>query len=306
MGGAGGSSYIGPMSETLQQKIDHAQQKEQLRLDSEINDFVARLLARYNNRDRDATERKLMQIQNALGDDIELDQILYGGSVAKHTEVDGLSDIDALVVLRRKEFEGKSAQEMLNGFHRILSTTLHLGEIESISKGKLAVTIKYTDGQEIQLLPALKSRSTLSIAAADGSGWSDTKPKMFQKELANANRKMNSGLVPAIKLFKSIVYDLPVQKQLTGYHIEALAVDAVKNYTGAKTPKSLLLHLLKHASERVLAPIKDTTGQSRTVDRYLGKAESLERKNISQTLFGMKRRLETATTVSQWRAVFGE
>lgn len=50
--------------------------------------------------------------------------------------------------------------------------------------------------------------------------------------------------------------------------------------------------------------IQDKTGQTRTVDAYLGKANSDKRKNISLVLTGLKRRLETATSVSQWSAIF--
>ena len=105
------------------------------------------------------------------------------------------------------------------------------------------------------------------------------------------------------KLMKSVVSTFPDQKQLTGYHIEAMALNAAKGYQGRKTPKAFLLHLLGHAADRVLRPMADVTGQSRNVDAYLGKANSAERRNISQVLTGMKRRLEAATTVSQWRTV---
>lgn len=164
--------------------------------------------------------------------------------------------------------------------------------------------MKYHDGAEIELLPALRSRQTISIPAADGKNWNETRPKVFQRELTRENPRLGQGLVPAIKLLKSIVSDFPKQKQLTGYHIEALALKAAAEYKGSNTPKALLIHFLGYAAERVLSPIGDPTGQSRIIDSYLGKANSIERRNISLALEGMKRRLESATTVSQWRAVF--
>jgi hypothetical protein len=113
---------------------------------------------------------------------------------------------------------------------------------------------------------------------------------------------MGGSLVPTIKLVKGMVSDLPPQKQLKGYHIEALAVDAARDYAGPKTPRALLLHTLEHSSRRVLRPIGDVTGQSRIADGYLGPENSVQRRNVSQTLAGIKRRLEAATTVAQWRA----
>jgi hypothetical protein len=192
---------------------------------------------------------------------------------------------------------------LLNSFYKQLNQSLPRSEVKSIEKGRLAVTVTYYNGTEIQLLPALRSRQEISIASADGKGWIDTKPKAFQRELTRANRHLNQALVPAIKLMKSVVSTFPDQKQLTGYHIEAMALNAAKGYQGPKTPKAFLLHLLVHAADRVLRPMADVTGQSRNVDAYLGKANSAERRNISQVLTGMKRRLEAATTVSQWRTV---
>lgn len=303
-GGGGGSRYIRPWSPAEQKKIDQAREKELKQLEGDVNSLLNDLLARYNNRDTNATKEKIEELSNILGDEAEIDQILFGGSVVKHTEVDGISDVDALIILDRSDLQGKSPKEMLSVFYKTLNDTLPRSKVDTISKGRLAVTVKYRDGTEVQLLPALRSRNTISIAAADGKTWNDTKPKIFQRELTAANTKMNQGLVPSIKLFKSINSDLPKQKQLTGYHIETMAVDAVKNYDGPKSPRFLLTHLLEHASERGPHPIQDKTGQDRTVDAYLGKAKSVERRNISQTLLAMKRRLESATTVSQWRVVF--
>ena len=305
-GGGGGGRYVRPWSSSEQQKIDLAQERERQRLQGSVNSLLNDLLARFNSRDTDATKNKLEELSNILGEKIEIDQILFGGSVAKHTEVDGVSDIDALVVLDRSDLRGKSPEEMLNFFYNALNANIPRIKVDTISQGRLAVTVKYKDGTEIQLLPALRSENTIAIAGSGGKSWNDINPRAFQRELTEANNKMNQSLVPSIKLFKSINSALPKQKQLTGYHIETMAVDAVKNYDGPKLPRALLSHLLGHAAERVLRPIQDKTGQARTVDAYLGKADSLERRNVSQTLLAMKRRLESAATVAQWRTVFEE
>ena len=301
-----GGRYRRPSSEELLRKVEEAHEQEQQRLDGDVNNLLQRLLARFNDRDIEAIQRRLAGIEQVLGEGVEVDRILYGGSVAKHTDIDGISDVDALVILRREELAGRSAQELLDYFYEALDRALSRSEVAAVSKGRLAVTVKYQDDSEIQLLPALRSRQSVLIAAADGQGWNDTKPKAFQLKLTVANTRLNRGLVPVIKLIKSIVSDFPSQKQLTGYHIEALSVEAAAGYRGPTTPKALLIHVLGFAAQRVLAPMKDRTGQSRTLDAYLGTANSIERRNISQALEGMKRRLEAATTVAQWGAVFGE
>lgn len=302
MGGTGGR-YTKPRSGKVQERIEQAQEKERERLDGQINDLIKELLARYNDRDTDKVTERLGEIRELLGESAELDDILYGGSVAKHTAVDGLSDVDALVILDKDRINTDSPQGLIDTFHGLLDRSLPRSEVKSIDKGRLAVTITYQDDQEIQLLPALRSRQTVRIADSSGTGWQDTKPRTFQNALTEANQQTNGSLVPAIKLVKSIVSDLPSQKQLTGYHVETLAVDAAKNYSGPKNPRSLLLHTLEHSSQRVLRPIADATGQTRTADAYLGQENSVQRRNVSQTLAGIVRRLEAATTVAQWRTV---
>jgi hypothetical protein len=302
MGGTGGR-YSGPRSDDLLERINKAREKERERLDGQVNDLIRELLARYNDRDTEKVSERLDDIRERLDDVAEIDSMFFGGSVAKHTAVDGLSDVDALVVLDREKIGADSPQDLIDSFHRLLYQSLPRSEVESIRKGRLAVTVTYQDGQEIQLLPALRSRQDVRIASSDGSAWQNTKPRAFERALTDSNRKMNGSLVPTIKLVKSVVSDLPPQKQLKGYHVETLAVDAARGYTGPKTPRALLLHTLEHSSRRVLRPIADVTGQSRVADGYLGPENSVQRRNVSQTLAGIKRRLEAATTVAQWRAV---
>jgi len=306
MGGGGGGRYTRPSSDYIDRKIALAQERERQQLDGDVNELLQKLLAQFNARDRDIIRSRIESVGEILGDTAQMETILLGGSAAKHTDVNGISDVDALVILDRADLVGKEPQFVLDSFHEALDVKLPRNEVQSVRKGTLAVTVTYRDGTEVQLLPALRSKSTVSIASSDGKSWSDTKPDVFRRELTNANQRLNQALVPAVKLVKSIVSDLPKQKQLTGYHIETLAVDAARGYRGANTPKALLLHVLGHSAQRVLEPIADVTGQSRSVDLYLGRANSLERRNVSQALLGMKRRLEAATSVSQWRTVLGE
>lgn len=304
-GGGGGDRYVGPTSETVLRKVDEIHEKERARLDGEVNELLQHLLARFNDRDTGKVSERLNRIQDELGEVAELDRFLLGGSVAKHTAVNGLSDVDALVILSRKHDKSDSPEFLIEAFRRLLQQKLPRSEVASVEKGRLAVTVKYQDGQEIQLLPALQSGNTLSVASSDGTGWKDTEPRRFQRALTNANTRTHQVLVPTIKLVKSIVADLPKQKQLSGYHIEALAVDAARNYSGPTAPRSFLLHVLDHSAKRVLRPIKDVTKQTRTVDAHLGEENSVARRNISQALEGVKRRLQTATSVGEWRDVLG-
>ena len=295
-----------PTPETVRAKLQQAREAEEERLAGDLNDFLGEHLARINERDTQLVSDRLADVQEVLSDAVEVDSILLGGSVAKHTAVSGLSDVDALAILNREDLAGKSADEVLAAFGDELDAHMPRHEVAEVRVGTLAVTVVYKDGEEIQLLPALRSGSTVSIPASDGKGWNATKPQEFRQELSAANRRLNGALVPAIKLMKSINADLPEQKQLTGYHIEALAVDASKGYRGEKTARAVLLHILGHASERVARPIKDVTEQTRVVDGYLGETDSVARRNCAMAFGAMRRRLERARSVSQWESVFGK
>ena len=305
MGGGGGGGYTPKILELIQQRLDEARAAEQERLDSSVNELLQDILARFNDRNAEQTQERIQEVQDVLGETADIDSLLFGGSVAKHTYVDGLSDVDALVVLDRDGTRGFSPQTALDDFHKALEDGLPTASVSSVEKGDLAVTIRYRDGGELQLLPAVRKGASVAIPDASGSGWNQTNPKRFQKDLTRQNDRLNRALVPTIKLMKSLIADLPKQQRISGYHAEALCLDAASGYRGPKTPKALLSHVLDHASKRVLAPIKDVTGQSRTVDGDLGKANSTQRRLASQALAGVKRRLEAATSRRQWAAMFG-
>lgn len=302
MGGSGGGGYIPSSSDRLREQVGKAEAKERERLESDVNAYLMDVLATFNERDVDTIREHLARIEKLLAEDAEIDQLLLGGSVAKHTFVDGLSDVDALVILDRSS--AQSPQQVLDEFHAKLDGNLTRDVVRSVEKGTLAVTVTYLDGTEIQLLPAIRSGNKVSIADANGNAWKATDPKSFQAELTKSNQRLNNCLVPTIKLVKSIVADFPAQKQITGYHAESLALDAAKGYRGPKTPKALLVHTLEHAAERVLKPIRDVTGQNRNVDSYLGRANSAERRNVALALAGVARRLDMATSLGQWKALF--
>lgn len=305
MGGSGGSGggYFPKKPQDLHDLIESQRMAEQQRIDSEVNQVLQDMLATLNQRDADKIQGYLKEIQEVLGEAVEIEQLLYGGSVAKHTYVDGLSDVDALVALDAANMEAKDPKGLLDDFCKMLSSRLHSDKVESVEKGRMAVTVTYSDGTEIQLLPALRSGNKIQIPTSGGKGWKETDPKSFQSALTGQNQKLNNALVPAIKLMKSINAGLPEKKQLTGYHIESLALEAAKGYQGRKTVKSVLLHVLEASSKRVMSPIQDVTGQSRTVDSYLGKAESKERLIRANALAGVARRLNAATTAEQWKQI---
>lgn len=296
MGGSGGGFFHGNSKkngEELARKIraSEAASRDE-RFDSEITREINTLLSEVNNRDAELVQKHLSEIRKAL--ESEIDGYLtfrYGGSVSRHTYVDGISDIDSLVILNYSGLENKSPGEVKEYFFDRLKKRYPNTEIK---QGNLAVTIKYSDGSEIQLLPAVKKDSGFKIAQ-DSQNWSNiVNPKYFALSLRASNIKMSGKLLPVIKLAKSIISKFPVNRKLTGYHAEAVAIEAFSKYTGKKYKKDMLKYFFKEASNIVLKPIKDKTGQSVNVDTFLGTENSLQRKMIADSLAQISRKMDNA------------
>lgn len=302
MGGSGRGYF--PVSKPDLERLVQESKKEADRksLEGDVNRFLREILASCE-RDPSKVQEYLEKIKDVLTDEADMQQFLLGGSVAKHTAVDGLSDIDALVILKKEDLAGKTPQEILRLFERSLKSKLTYDKVEKIEKGKMAVTVTYRDGTEIQLLPAIRIGDKISISNARGDNWKETNPKAFQRALTASNYRLDRSLVPTIKLVKSIISGFPEQKRLTGYHIESLAIEAVKGYRGTKTIQALLKHVFDAGSDIVKSPISDITGQSRVVDLYLGRANSQKRRIVADAFASVARKLSAATSVDQWKTI---
>ena len=97
-------------------------------------------------------------------------------------------------------------------------------------------------------------------------------PERFAKKLTQVNQANRGQVIPAVKLTKALAHRLirSDRDKITGYHMESLAIEAFRNYQGPADLKSMVKRLTDYASTAVKQPIKDSTGQSRHVDDYMG------------------------------------
>jgi hypothetical protein len=308
MGGSGGRDFFIDRNPEVV-KVELRKEEERTHdqaFDTEVAARLGDLVGDANRRDTEAISAAIGEITDAMSAEIEgsLNPIL-GGSVRKHTYVDGISDIDTLIILRDPELKSSSPQAVLAYFEQKAHEELSGWEI---SRGRLAIAFR-KEGLEIQALPAVHDGGAMRIPSARGDRWSRINPQSFFRKLTETNNRFGGKVIPVIKLAKIINSQQPAALQLTGYHVESLAIEAFKAYSGPLNPKAMLEHFFDACRSLVLAPIRDRTGQSVHVDAYLGPSNSKSRKEVSAALDRIHRRMKNADTLrseDQWLEPFGE
>ena len=175
-----------------------------------------------------------------------------------------------------------------------------------VSTGRMAVTIKYSDGIEMQILPAIRTRSGIRVPAQNNQWSGAVHPERFARKLTQINRENDGQVVPTIKLVKAMINRATQSDRgrLHGYHIESLAIEAFKNYRGPHDLESMLNRFLTVTPNLVQSPITDTTGQSRHVDGYLGRERSGDRQRAATTLWQVKNKFDACSTAQDLDNLF--
>jgi Second Messenger Oligonucleotide or Dinucleotide Synthetase domain len=305
--GSGGSQYRVEPDVAVRRLREAEEASKDAQTDAEVNSLLNHRLLEVNRRNNEKVSRRLEEIQDALSDQIEgVDRLLFGGSISKQTYVEGLSDVDSLLVLKSDAYGDLAPDQVIEKLQQALESKLDRGQAPRIRPGNLSVTVEYKDGLEVQLLPAVERNGALSIRSATGDRWTTIDPKSFAERLSKVNQSQAGNVVPAIKLAKSILARQPDSQTPTGYHLEALAVAAFENYSGPRNPKAMVTNLFDSAAKNVRSPIADVTGQSGHVDEYLGKADSRARRTMSRGLAAIARRMKNAPNADAWRTLLGD
>jgi hypothetical protein len=310
MGGSGGTFTRDRSPDQLREMVKKAEgNASEAAFDNELAGVLGGLLGKINGRDTGLVRERLDALKTVLSGELNgsFDQ-LFGGSVAKHTYVDGLSDIDSLVIINDSELEDKAPQDVLTKVEQVLRDGTG-DDVATVLHGRMAVTVEYRDGMIIQLLPAIATESHhIHVPSSRTDGWSKIDPIAFQKALTDRNEQCGGKLVPTIKLAKAIIGELPETQRLSGYHMESLGIAAFREYEGEMATRAMLPTFFDRAKELVLSPIKDRSGQSIHVDEYLGPENSEARQIASHVLARIARRMNNATasaSTAQWQALFG-
>jgi len=302
MGGSGGGGYAPRTEQQTESSIQSARRAtESADYEAAVSERLQDLLAAYNGRDPDTINDRIEQVKEILGDYLESSVTLrFGGSVSKHTYVDGISDVDCLCFLNPSKLSADSPQQLLQEFEGLLRQVL--GKRADVERGALSIKLTYKDGPQLQILPALRTATGVRIPSAEEDTWSQVvHPQRFAQALTDLNQKLSGKVVPVIKLVKPAINNL--DPKMKGYHIEVLAERIFQEYRGDLTAKAMVQHFFDRASDLVKTPTGDMTGQSDYVDDYLGHRNSAEREAIGKDFRNVAQRMKEADarhSVDDW------
>lgn len=294
MGGSGGYGF-GSTRNTPYTPADldaTAQQTSQKAAEAEVAEVFSDALDDINQRDTEALNRHKDMILTALKDEFPDAYDLHGGgSYTRHTYVNGLSDVDVLPdlgpysssTIPNKDDPAQVIADMAERLRQRFPRT-------TITEGKMAVTMRFSDGQELQILPAFRYHSGYRIPDPQGDGWAVTRPRVFGELLRTRNAEVGGKLLPVIKLAKRICANQGVD--IKSYHLENMAVRAFDGYTGPRTYQDMLQHLFNRAKAMAPTSMRDITGQDSHVDRYLSTKSA--RMKLARQFSGIEQQIADA------------
>jgi len=273
--------------------------------DNEFNSYCENLLAQLSRRNTAAVTGHINGLCQILRQEGEVIQTMLGGSVRRGTDVNGLSDVDVLLIVNQSSLASRPPAEAIESVRQSIARRLDQNRVRA---GNLAVTVNYADGTEIQVLPAVRrNNGGVRIADPVSGNWSNvTRPDNFARKLVEVNQARSGRVTPTIKLAKAIADCFIRQRdhKIHGYHMESLAIEAFRNYQGALDNRSMLKRLFRSSVSAVMKPIANSTGQSRCVDEYLGTANSRSRRRASTHFGQMRGRINSCRTRQELDALF--
>lgn len=291
MGGGGGSWHSSGSSEKFKQA---SRVTDSVSYDTATNSLIMKALSDINQTDVESINRHKEEIFGKLDklfeEIIKLDN---GGSYSKHTYVSGLSDIDILVNLGTYTDSSISDKDDPIAVLKLIESALkeRFPKTE-IKRGKMAVTLKFSDGVEIQVLPAFKYFLGYKLPDPTGKGWVTSQPKEFSNDLTKVNKSLGSKLVPLIKLAKVICNNNAIG--VSSYHLENLAVDTFRNYTGSTNYIEMLKYFFNQSKSKILKKMPDPSGQSDNIDSYIKSNE--QRKSMAKAFKNIEESIIRANT----------
>lgn len=296
MSGGGRQNWHGRWITEPRELVDDAEDETEERYSAtEIEQHLSDELIEVNAHDYDSIDSHRKSIEDALNAEFEVERIRFGGSHARSTDVVELSDVDILVSLDNPSDLPSSSNELIALLAQRLRQRFPRS---SISEGRMAVTLAFSDGIEVQVLPAFRHGDTYKIPDANSSGWTTSNPTAYSRKLSGINAKCNGQVVPAIKLLKHLFAINGIG--MKSYHVENMAIKAFEHFSGPYSNRNMLRHFVNISKTLVNQRIADPAGQSVDVSAYL---TSEGRNQLSRTLARLETKLQS-NSIGTWKELF--
>ena len=160
-----------------------------------FNEYCEALLVRYNRRNTQTVTSRLEDLCRFLRQEgNHVVQTMFGGSVRRGTYVTGLSDVDVLLIVNESSLVNQPPSEVIAYVRDTIGRRLRQN---SVSAGDLAVTVCYSDGTEIQILPAIRRTAAFGLPSPEapvGAGWRT--PRDSPRSSGRSTRQETAGSFP--------------------------------------------------------------------------------------------------------------
>ena len=170
--------------------------------------------------------------------------------------------------------------------------------LSTIEVGKMAVSVKFSDGLEVQVLPAYREGKAYKIPDVDSGGWKTSNPTAHTRKLREVNGACSGQLIPTIKLAKQLFKRNGIE--LRSYHVESMALKAFEHFSGPYSYRNMLRYLLSKSRALVHQRIPDRGGQSNDVSSHLSPQNRIQ---LSKRLASLEGRLES-DLLGNWSELF--
>ena len=260
-----------------------------------VEDYLSEKLKEINDLDYEAINAHRDSIENALGKEFEIERMSFAGSHGRRTDVDEFSDIDLLATFRSKSDLPNSSDEAIAVLAKRLRERFPRTSIET---GDMAVTVKFKDGLEVQVLPAYRMGSSIRIPDVNSAGWKSSNPTVHARKLRETNENCGRQVHSAIKLAKQL-FDRN-RMGLKSYHVENMALKAFEHFSGPFSNRNMLRHLINRSKSLVHQRMADRAGQTADVSDYLTRNDRIQ---ISKKLARLEATLKS-DSLDNWSESF--
>ncbi len=237
----------------------------------------------------DRIDKIIMKLKNDLDNKIEL---IIAGSTYKKTNIKGISDIDLLMVLPNGFNESQEPRGVLRIVRKLLKQRYPNTVVRS---GDRSISLCFND-ITLQIVPVFKKDNKFVLPANSYDWTKPTNQHHFTDMLNSVCKKFgknNDGIdraIAVIKVMKNIESKKPKHLRITGYHIEQIVVETLRNLDDDRKDVSYLLNeCLSAASKQVLTKTKECSGQTDYVDQDHGSSYSHHRYLMSESFLSVKK-----------------